>query len=74
MSNRERPPFDFLRCHLFRELDVRGPGLFRLGDFERLTHDLGDNLRLHNARLPLGNRSEDLRSADVLVRLLVDAR
>ena len=47
------------------------PGLLRLGDLERLADDLGDDLRIREPRVPLGDRAHHLGDVDVLVGLLV---
>jgi hypothetical protein len=50
---------------------MRGARLLALGDLEGLAHDLGDDLRVLHARVPLGDRAHHARQVDVLVRLLV---
>ena len=47
------------------------PGFSRLGDLERLAHDLGDDRRVGEPGVPLGDRPHHAQEVDVLVRLLV---
>ena len=49
------------------------PGFSRLGDLEGLAHDLGDDRRVRQPRVPLGDRAHHAQQVDVLVRLLVHA-
>ncbi len=53
------------------QLDVGGAGLLALGHLERLANDLGDDLRVLDAGVPLRDRAHHPRQVDVLVRLLV---
>ena len=64
---------DLRRHHVLGQLDVRGARLLGLGDLERLAHDLGDDRRVGEARVPLGDRPHHAQQVDVLVRLLVHA-
>ena len=50
---------------------MRGAGLLGLGDLERLAHDLGNDRRVRQARVPLRDRLHHANDVDVLVRLLV---
>ena len=50
---------------------MRGAGLLGLRDAKRLAHDLGNDLRRGDARVPLRDRAHDLDEVDVLVGLLV---
>ena len=59
--------------HVLGQLDVRGARLLRLGDLERLADDLGDDVRVREARVPLRDRPHHPQQVDVLVRLLVHA-
>ena len=61
------------RHHVLGQLDVGRAGLLRLGDLERLAHDLGDDVARVQARVPLRHRLHDRDDVDVLVGLLVHA-
>jgi hypothetical protein len=47
--------------------------LLALGQLERLADDLGDDRRVRQPGVPLGDRPHDAHQVDVLVRLLVHA-
>ena len=68
---RQRLAVDLGGHHVLGQLDVRGARLLGLGHLERLAHDLGDDLRVLHARVPLRDRAHHPRQVDVLVRLLV---
>ena len=53
------------------QLEVGGAGLLGLCHLEGLAHDLGDDLRARDARVPLGDRPEQLDEVDELMGLLV---
>ena len=57
---------------VLRQLDVRRPGLLQRRDPEGLAHDLGDELGLPDARVPLRDGLEHPHDVDDLVRLLVE--
>jgi hypothetical protein len=70
-AHRERSRVDARSHHVLGQLDVRRPGLLRLGDLECLAHHLGDHARGVQARVELGQRPQHVDDVDVLVRLLV---
>ena len=53
------------------QLEVGGAGLLGLCHLEGLAHDLGDDLGARHARVPLGDRPEELDEVDELMGLLV---
>ena len=71
LAARQRLGVDLGRHHVLGQLDVRGAGLLGLGDLEGLAHDLGDDRRVGQPRVPLGDRAHHAQQVDVLVRLLV---
>ena len=68
---RQRRGVDLGLHHVLGQLDVRGAGLLALGDLEGLAHHLGDDVRVGQPRVPLGDRPHHAHQVDVLVRLLV---
>ena len=71
VAHGERSGVDARRHHVLGQLDVRRPGLLRLGDLERLAHDLRDHPRRVQAGVELRDRPQHVDDVDVLVRLLV---
>ena len=70
---RQRHGVDLVGHDVLGQLDVGRARLLRLGDLERLAHDLGDDLARVQPRVPLRHRLHDRDDVDVLVRLLVHA-
>ena len=71
LAARQRRRVDLRRHHVLGQLDVGRAGLLGLGHLERLAHDLGDDVRVVEARVPLRDRPHHPHEVDVLVRLLV---
>src|SRR3989475_1854880 len=59
---------------VLREFDMGGPGLFRLGEFERLPHDLRDDVWALDAGIPFRDGTEQMQDVDVLMGLPMDLR
>ena len=71
---RQRPAGHRRLHDVFGQLEVRGPGLLRGGDAERLAHRLRHHPRVVEPGVPLGHRPQHLDGVDELVRgLLVHA-
>jgi hypothetical protein len=69
----QRLGVDHRAHHVLGQLDVGRPGLLGLRDLERLAHDLRDDPRVGQARVPLGHGLEHRDDVDVLMGLLVHA-
>ena len=72
-ATRDGNRVEITRHHVLGQLDVRGTGLLRLRDLEGLADDLGDDVRVRDLGVPLGDRLHHANDVDVLVRLLVHA-